>query len=77
MMGVPSMEPKTPPLEMVNVPPSMSSMARRPSRACIVCVCVCVCVCVRECVGVCEGTGEGGREGGGRGDIYMYIHVSR
>ena len=27
MMGVPNMEPKTPPLEMVKVPPSMSSTA--------------------------------------------------
>ena len=27
MMGVPIMEPKTPPFEMVNVPPSMSSIA--------------------------------------------------
>ncbi len=34
MMGVPNMDPNTPPLEIVKVPPSMSSMARVPSRAC-------------------------------------------
>ncbi|KAH3858902.1 hypothetical protein DPMN_101546 [Dreissena polymorpha] len=33
MIGVPNMEPKTPPLEMVKVPPSMSSTARSPARA--------------------------------------------
>lgn len=33
IIGVPNMEPKTPPLLMVNVPPSMSSMARVPARA--------------------------------------------
>jgi hypothetical protein len=33
MMGVDSMEPYTPPLLMVNVPPAMSSMAMVPSRA--------------------------------------------
>uniref|UniRef100_A0A6B0UJ95 Uncharacterized protein n=1 Tax=Ixodes ricinus TaxID=34613 RepID=A0A6B0UJ95_IXORI len=33
MMGVPNMEPKTPPLLMVKVPPSMSSMAKLPVRA--------------------------------------------
>ena len=33
MMGVPNMEPNTPPLLMVNVPPSMSSIARVPDRA--------------------------------------------
>ena len=34
MMGVPKRDPNTPPLEMVNVPPSISSIARVPSRAC-------------------------------------------
>lgn len=34
MIGVPNMEPKTPPLLMVKVPPSMSSMASVPARAC-------------------------------------------
>ncbi len=33
MMGVPNMEPNTPPLLIVNVPPSMSSTASVPSRA--------------------------------------------
>ena len=33
MMGVPIMEPNTPPLLMVKVPPSMSSRASVPSRA--------------------------------------------
>lgn len=33
MMGVPNSDPNTPPLEMVNVPPSISSMARVPSLA--------------------------------------------
>lgn len=33
MMGVPNRDPNTPPLEMVNVPPSISSMASAPSRA--------------------------------------------
>ena len=33
MIGVPNREPNTPPLLMVNVPPSMSSTARVPSRA--------------------------------------------
>ena len=32
-MGVDSSDPNTPPLEIVNVPPIMSSMARLPSRA--------------------------------------------
>ena len=32
-MGVPIMEPNTPPLEMVNVPPSMSSIASSFARA--------------------------------------------
>ena len=35
MIGVPSMEPKTPPLLMVKVPPSMSSGSRVPSLACV------------------------------------------
>ena len=34
MIGVPNMEPNTPPFDMVNVPPSMSSMANVPVRAC-------------------------------------------
>ena len=34
MMGVPISEPKTPPFEIVKVPPAMSSMASLPSRAC-------------------------------------------
>ena len=34
MMGVPNRDPNTPPLEMVKVPPSMSSIARVPLRAC-------------------------------------------
>lgn len=34
MMGVPNMEPNTPPLLMVNVPPSMSSTASSFLRAC-------------------------------------------
>ena len=34
IMGVPNIEPNTPPLLMVKVPPSMSSMARLPARAC-------------------------------------------
>lgn len=33
MMGVPIMEPNTPPLEIVNVPPSMSSIANSFDRA--------------------------------------------
>lgn len=33
MIGVPNIEPKTPPFDMVNVPPSMSSMANVPVRA--------------------------------------------
>ena len=33
MMGVDSREPYTPPLEMVKVPPAMSSMEMVPSRA--------------------------------------------
>ena len=33
IIGVESMEPKTPPLEMVNVPPVMSSTVIFPSRA--------------------------------------------
>lgn len=33
-IGVPKSEPKTPPLEMVNVPPAMSSKANLFSRAC-------------------------------------------
>ena len=33
MMGVDSREPYTPPLEMVNVPPAISSMLSVPSRA--------------------------------------------
>ena len=33
MIGVDSKEPYTPPLEMVNVPPAMSSMLMVPSRA--------------------------------------------
>lgn len=33
MIGVPNMEPKTPPFEIVNVPPSISSMASVPVRA--------------------------------------------
>lgn len=33
IMGVPIMEPNTPPLEMVNVPPSMSSIASSFARA--------------------------------------------
>ena len=33
MMGVESMEPKTPPLEMENVPPVISSMPSLPSLA--------------------------------------------
>lgn len=33
MMGVPNRDPNTPPLLMVNVPPSMSSMASLLSRA--------------------------------------------
>lgn len=36
MIGVPNMEPKTPPLLIVKVPPSMSSTARRPSLAYII-----------------------------------------
>ena len=28
MIGVPNIDPKTPPLEIVKVPPSMSSMAK-------------------------------------------------
>ena len=34
MIGVPNIEPYTPPLLMVNVPPSMSSTANLPSFAC-------------------------------------------
>ena len=34
MMGVPNREPNTPPLLMVNVPPSMSSIAKLPLFAC-------------------------------------------
>jgi hypothetical protein len=33
MIGVPIKEPKTPPFDIVNVPPSISSIARVPSRA--------------------------------------------
>ena len=33
MIGVPIMEPNTPPLEIVNVPPSISSMANSLARA--------------------------------------------
>lgn len=33
MIGVPNMEPNTPPLLIVNVPPSMSSIAKVPLRA--------------------------------------------
>ena len=33
MIGVPIMEPNTPPLEMVNVPPSISSIASSFARA--------------------------------------------
>ena len=33
MMGVPMREPKTPPFEIVNVPPARSSIASLPSRA--------------------------------------------
>ena len=33
IIGVPIKDPKTPPFEMVNVPPSISSIARSPSRA--------------------------------------------
>jgi hypothetical protein len=33
MIGVPMREPKTPPLEMVKVPPAMSSMVSLLSRA--------------------------------------------
>lgn len=33
MIGVPKSEPKTPPLEIVKVPPDMSSMVSFPSRA--------------------------------------------
>ena len=33
MMGVPKRDPNTPPLEMVKVPPSISSTARVPFRA--------------------------------------------
>lgn len=33
-IGVPNSEPKTPPLEMVNVPPDMSSIVNLLSRAC-------------------------------------------
>ena len=32
-MGVPNIEPNTPPLEIENVPPSMSSIAKVPARA--------------------------------------------
>lgn len=34
-MGVPNKDPKTPPLEIVNVPPAMSSIAMSPVRACV------------------------------------------
>ena len=34
MIGVPNIEPKTPPLLIVKVPPSMSSMARSSALAC-------------------------------------------
>ncbi len=34
IIGVPIIDPKTPPLLMVKVPPSMSSTARVPLRAC-------------------------------------------
>lgn len=40
MMGVPNIEPNTPPFDMVNVPPSMSSMANAPVRAYNICMCV-------------------------------------
>jgi hypothetical protein len=33
MIGVPIREPNTPPFDIVNVPPSISSIARLPSRA--------------------------------------------
>lgn len=33
IIGVPNKDPNTPPLEIVNVPPSISSIARSPRRA--------------------------------------------
>jgi hypothetical protein len=37
MMGVPNSDPNTPPLEMVKVPPVISSRANAPSLACGLC----------------------------------------
>lgn len=50
MMGVPMRLPNTPPFDTVNVPPSMSSIASLPSRAChptplSLCLYVCMSVC--------------------------------
>src|SRR5690242_13131613 len=50
MMGVDIMEPYTPPLLMVNVPPAMSSMLMVPSRA-FLASSLMLCVCVVSVVG--------------------------